>query len=83
MGQEPAEAFFGVGTASEVDSVTVHWPGGRRTTLENVAVNQVLVVNAPERANIPTASGWGQLILLLSIAVAATVTDEIENPIAC
>ena len=74
LGQEPAEAFFGVGTVSEVDSVTVEWPGGQQTTIANVAVNQVLVVNAPFGTSIPTASGWGQLILLLSIAVAATVT---------
>jgi hypothetical protein len=44
MGQEPMEAFFGVGAASVVDWVTIDWPDGASTTLSNVAVNQELTV---------------------------------------
>ena len=44
MGQEPFEAFFGVGTASVVDWVTIDWPDGASTTLSDVAVNQELTV---------------------------------------
>lgn len=45
MGQEPAEAFFGVGSATMVDRLTVEWPGATPPTeLTNVAVNQVLDV---------------------------------------
>ena len=44
IGQEPAEAHFGVGPAGTVDSVTVEWPNGDVTVLENVEPNQVLTV---------------------------------------
>ena len=47
LGQEPAEAFFGTGTATRVDRVTVDWPDGDRTVLADVAANQILVVRSP------------------------------------
>ncbi len=43
--QEPAEAFFGLGSASIADRVTVEWPDGRRTVLAQVAAGQVLTVS--------------------------------------
>jgi hypothetical protein len=42
--QEPAEAFFGLGTATEAEVVTVEWPDGTTTTLQHVAADQVIVV---------------------------------------
>jgi len=42
MGQEPAEAFFGLGNANVVDSVTVDWPNGDVTRLYDVPANQVM-----------------------------------------
>ncbi len=45
MSQEPAEAFFGLGAAAVADRVTVHWPGGGSTVLEDVAADQVLAVH--------------------------------------
>ena len=45
MGQEPAEAHFGVGAASTVDKVTIEWLGGGFTTeITEVAANQVLTL---------------------------------------
>ena len=44
MGQEPAEAHFGLGTATTADTVTVEFPGGHRVELTDVTANQVLVV---------------------------------------
>ena len=44
MGQEPAEAFFGLDAAKSVDSVSVEWPDGRVTTLSNVDTNQVITI---------------------------------------
>ena len=44
MGQEPAEAFFGLGRATSAERVIVEWPGGMQSTLSNVAANQVLTV---------------------------------------
>jgi ASPIC and UnbV/FG-GAP-like repeat len=39
---------FGLADATEVRSVTVSWPGGEETTLDDVAANQILVVEVPE-----------------------------------
>jgi len=43
-GQEPAEAFFGLGTITLVDEVSVTWPGGAKSTFSNVSSNQILIV---------------------------------------
>ncbi len=51
LGQEPAEAFFGLGHATGVDRVTVRWPDESETVLYDVSADQVLVVQrAPESA---------------------------------
>lgn len=43
--QEPAEAMFGLGSSTLVDRVTVEWPGGKLTVLNDVAINQILQVS--------------------------------------
>ena len=48
LGHDDMRAHFGLGKAELVDSVTLRWPSGVTQTLENVAVNQVLVVTEPE-----------------------------------
>ena len=75
MGQEPPEAFFGLGDADIVDSVTVKWPGGGTTTLENVTPNQIIIINKSlgGAEGVPTISTWGQLVVLLSLLAVATV----------
>jgi hypothetical protein len=45
MGQEPAEAVFGVGSALTAD-VVVQWPDGTTTALTDVATNQVLTIQS-------------------------------------
>jgi hypothetical protein len=37
-------AHFGLGTATQVDTLTITWPSGKTTTLSNVPANQVLTV---------------------------------------
>ncbi|MDH3785191.1 MAG: ASPIC/UnbV domain-containing protein, partial [Acidobacteriota bacterium] len=54
LGQEPAEAFFGVGDVLIVDQVTVEWPDGTTTQRTNVNPNQVLLVTTG-----PDADGDG------------------------
>ncbi len=46
VSQNPAEAHFGLGGEQTVD-VSVRWPDGNLTVLENVAANQVLVIPHP------------------------------------
>lgn len=41
LGQEPAEAHFGVGTNVVIDSLTIDWPNGGSSTITDVPVNKV------------------------------------------
>ena len=72
LGQEPAEAFFGLGDATSVDVLTIRWPNGTVDVLTDVSGNQVLTVMAAGGA-IPAASGWGLLAMVLLFMVAGTV----------
>ena len=48
LSQNDARLHFGLGTATTVDKVIVHWPSGREQTLEKPAVDQVLTVEEPK-----------------------------------
>ena len=43
-GQEPAEAFFGVGNNREVDEVSIEWPDGLRSRWFNVKTGRIHVL---------------------------------------
>ncbi len=45
LGQEPAEAFFGLGAADHADEIRIRWPDGEQTVLTDVAADQVITVN--------------------------------------
>ena len=38
---------FGVGASTRIDRIEITWPGGRRQTLQNVGVDQLLTVREP------------------------------------
>jgi len=40
----PAEAHFGLGKAAKLDELEVRWPDGTKTTVKDVAVNRVFVL---------------------------------------
>jgi len=40
--------FFGVGSATEVAEVEIHWPSGVRQNLNGVSIRQMLVLREPE-----------------------------------
>jgi len=48
LGQEPAEAHFGIGAATRVDELRVRWPDGRETRRFGVAANVSLRVDDDE-----------------------------------
>ena len=54
-GQEPAEAFFGLGTIEELDSLKINWPGGNKSTWYDLPTNQVLELTFEEilSVNVP------------------------------
>jgi hypothetical protein len=47
VSQDPAEAHFGLGSATVVDQLTVEWTDGQETTLTSVPVDQRLVLAHP------------------------------------
>ena len=48
LGMNELSAHFGLGTAESVESVTVLWPSGAQTVLEDVAANQTIVIASIE-----------------------------------
>lgn len=65
LGQEPAEAHFGLDGATLVDRLTIDWPGGGRTELLGVAADQLLTVTydgiLADDFESGDASGWSSL----------------------
>ena len=51
-GQEPAEAFFGLGNSEVIDSIEVIWPDQSKTVRNDVAANQELTINKNEILNL-------------------------------
>jgi hypothetical protein len=52
VSQDPAEAHFGLGAATDVSEIRVRWPDGSETVRRDVAVNQFLqIARDPGDAN--------------------------------
>lgn len=48
LSQDDGRLHFGLGTATAIDRLLVHWPSGREQTLESVSVDRVLTVEEPK-----------------------------------
>jgi hypothetical protein len=48
LSQDDGRMHFGLGTASAVDKITIHWPSGVEQTLEKQGVDRVLTVEEPK-----------------------------------
>ncbi len=48
LSQNDARLHFGLGAATTIDKIIVHWPSGREQTLENQGVDRVLTVEEPK-----------------------------------
>ena len=48
LSQDDGRLHFGLGAASKVDKIVVHWPSGREQTLENQGVDRVLTMEEPQ-----------------------------------
>jgi hypothetical protein len=48
LSQDDGRLHFGLGAATAVDKLIVHWPSGREQTLEKLSVDRVLTVEEPK-----------------------------------
>jgi hypothetical protein len=48
LSQDDGRLHFGLGAATTVDKLTIHWPSGREQTLEKLSVDQVITVREPK-----------------------------------
>ena len=48
LSQDDPRLHFGLGAATTVDKLIVHWPSGREQTIEKLAVDRVLTVEEPK-----------------------------------
>jgi hypothetical protein len=48
LSQDDSRLHFGLGAATTVDKLIVHWPSGRAQTIEKHSVDQVLTVEEPK-----------------------------------
>lgn len=53
----PAVAHFGLGEIKSVDSLVVIWPGGKKETIRDVAVNRQITVNQMHAADTISTAG--------------------------
>jgi hypothetical protein len=47
LSQDDSRLHFGLGAASTVDKLIVHWPSGRQQVIESLAVDRVITVEEP------------------------------------
>jgi len=48
LSQDDGRLHFGLGAATMIDKLLVHWPSGREQTLEKLSVDRVLTVEEPK-----------------------------------
>lgn len=48
LSQDDSRMHFGLGAATTIDKLLVHWPSGREQTLEKLSVDRVLTVEEPK-----------------------------------
>ncbi len=48
LSQDDGRLHFGLGAATTIDKLLVHWPSGREQTLEKLTVDRVLTVEEPK-----------------------------------
>ncbi len=76
--QEPAEAFFGIGSDTEIDEIVISWPGGGKTKINNVLANQVIQIS-DENALHPPRNLQSKIIPQNSILLSWDPTSTIET----
>jgi hypothetical protein len=47
LSQDDGRLHFGIGAATKVEKLIIHWPSGQEQILENLSVDRVLVAEEP------------------------------------
>jgi hypothetical protein len=76
MGQEPAEAHFGVGDANRIDSATIEWPDGTTSTFEDLVTNQIYKVTKDSIINQTGDSDGDTLRDLYELEIGTDIFDS-------
>jgi hypothetical protein len=80
LAHDPLRQHFGLQDTSVVDELAVRWPDGRSTVLVNIAANQHLVVEQPDRGgalvSVSNASGSGVYLPGDTVQLEATAPEE-------
>jgi hypothetical protein len=48
LSQDDGRVHFGIGAATRVDKLIIHWPSGRQQVLSNLTVDRILKVVEPK-----------------------------------
>jgi len=48
LSQDDGRLHFGLGAATKIDKILIHWPSKREQTLENVKVDRILTIEEPK-----------------------------------
>ncbi len=83
MGQEPAEAFFGMGDATFANAVTVEWPDGTTTAYGSIPANRVITINQLNGVPfaIPAVSTWGVVATAMALMALGTTVFRRRQPV--
>lgn len=73
-GQEPAEAFFGLGSNTTIDELRIDWPDGEISIYGNIASNQEIEINYEIVKKPSNFAG-----LLMESGIELTWTDRSDN----
>ena len=49
LSQNPTDQYFGLGTAERIETLTVEWPDGSETLMQDIEANQHLTIDHPRK----------------------------------
>ncbi len=64
LSQNAPYAHFGVGNATKIDEIIIHWTGGNTQTLSNQKVNQFITIAEEKNTKMNPILKWGLIIFV-------------------
>lgn len=81
LSQNAPYAHFGVGDATEIDEIIVHWSGGNTQVLKNQKANQMLTITEEKSFHLHPFAKWGLLgaafLILIGIAIRKIFKNKV------